>query len=227
MTEITAASFRASSLRVSNAFIFSASVGIELPILEVRYENLEVAAEAHVGSRALPSFKNFSINMVEGLLQTLHLRSSQKKHLDILQGISGIVQHSRLTLLLGPPGSGKTTFLLALAGRLDKELQVLGLDICADTMVGDEMIRGISGGQKKRVTTDQIQFRLSEKAIQLIFHAAKRLRATSRYFLAAKIKNLARSTNTDLVQLIKISRPASISHYKSQSACIFNRRQIS
>jgi hypothetical protein len=30
---------------------------------------------------------------------------------------------------------------------------VLGLDICADVIIGDEMIRGISGGQKKRVTT--------------------------------------------------------------------------
>lgn len=32
-------------------------------------------------------------------------------------------------------------------------LQILGLDICADIMVGDAMRRGISGGQKKRLTT--------------------------------------------------------------------------
>ncbi|EPS57864.1 hypothetical protein M569_16953, partial [Genlisea aurea] len=38
----------------------------------------------------------------------------------------------------------------------DYVLKVLGLDICADTLVGDEMIRGISGGQKKRVTTGEM-----------------------------------------------------------------------
>lgn len=32
---------------------------------------------------------------------------------------SGGVQCCRLTLLLGPPGCGKTTFLLALAGKLN------------------------------------------------------------------------------------------------------------
>jgi hypothetical protein len=35
-------------------------------------------------------------------------------------------------------------------------VQILGLDICADTIVGDQMRRGISGGQKKRVTTGSI-----------------------------------------------------------------------
>lgn len=38
----------------------------------------------------------------------------------------------------------------------DYILKVLGLEICADTMVGDEMLRGISGGQKKRVTTGEM-----------------------------------------------------------------------
>ena len=31
--------------------------------------------------------------------------------------------------------------------------KILGLDICGDTLVGDEMLKGISGGQKKRLTT--------------------------------------------------------------------------
>ncbi|XP_068634199.1 pleiotropic drug resistance protein TUR2-like [Aristolochia californica] len=38
----------------------------------------------------------------------------------------------------------------------DYILKILGLDICADTMVGDQMLRGISGGQKKRVTTGEM-----------------------------------------------------------------------
>ncbi|KAL3144459.1 hypothetical protein ABBQ32_004202 [Trebouxia sp. C0010 RCD-2024] len=35
-------------------------------------------------------------------------------------------------------------------------LRILGLDVCADTPVGSDMIRGISGGQKKRVTTGEM-----------------------------------------------------------------------
>ncbi|KAL6199773.1 hypothetical protein ACLB2K_029556 [Fragaria x ananassa] len=38
----------------------------------------------------------------------------------------------------------------------DYILKILGLDICADIMVGDDMRRGISGGQKKRVTTGEM-----------------------------------------------------------------------
>lgn len=35
--------------------------------------------------------------------------------------------------------------------------KVLGLDICADTAIGGPMLRGVSGGQRKRVTVGEWQ----------------------------------------------------------------------
>ncbi|XP_059437196.1 pleiotropic drug resistance protein 3-like [Corylus avellana] len=40
--------------------------------------------------------------------------------------------------------------------QTDYILKILGLDICADNLLGDAMRRGISGGQKKRVTTGEM-----------------------------------------------------------------------
>ncbi|RZC64005.1 hypothetical protein C5167_025792 [Papaver somniferum] len=228
-------------------------VGIDIPTIEVRYEHLTIDAEAYIGGRALPTILNYAANYVEGFLSFLHILPSRQKPIRILNHISGIIKPCRLTLLLGPPSSGKTTLLLALAGKLDRNLKVsgkvtynghemdefvpqrtsayisqydlhigemtvretlafsarcqgagtgydmltelsrrekaanikpdpdidvymksaalegqeasvvtdyilkiLGLEICADTMLGDEMVRGVSGGQKKRVTTGEM-----------------------------------------------------------------------
>ncbi|KAH8952001.1 hypothetical protein BDL97_09G061300 [Sphagnum fallax] len=228
-------------------------VGIHLPTLEVRYENLTIDANCFVGDRALPTLKNATLNFVEAILDTVGLSPTKKTVLNILDNVSGILEPARMTLLLGPPSSGKTSLLLALAGKLDKDLKVkgkvtynghmlnefvpqktsayisqhdlhvgemtvretldfsarcqgvgtryemllelakrekqhgifpekdvdvymkatavegmqssistdyimkiLGLDICADILVGDNMHRGISGGQKKRVTTGEM-----------------------------------------------------------------------
>ena len=35
----------------------------------------------------------------------------------------------------------------------DATLRTLGLEVCADTHIGSALKRGISGGQRKRVTT--------------------------------------------------------------------------
>ncbi|XP_027349849.1 pleiotropic drug resistance protein 1-like isoform X2 [Abrus precatorius] len=228
-------------------------VGIAIPTIEVRFENMNVEAEVHVGSRALPTFTNYMVNKVEGLLNLLHVLPSKKQHVNILHEVSGIIRPARMTLLLGPPSSGKTTLLLALAGRLDSKLKftgnvtcnghgmnefvpqktaayvsqndlhigemtvretlafsarvqgvgprydllaevsrrekeanitpdpdidvymkavategqkanlitdyilrILGLEVCADTIVGNAMLRGVSGGQRKRVTTGEM-----------------------------------------------------------------------
>ncbi|KAG0587732.1 hypothetical protein KC19_2G187600 [Ceratodon purpureus] len=228
-------------------------VGIELPTVEVRYEDLSVQANCHVGNRGLPTLLNVVRDIVESFLDLLHILPTKKQKLTILDNVSGSIKPGRMTLLLGPPSSGKTTLLLALAGKLDHNLKVkgsvtynghslkefvpqktsayvsqndlhvgeltvretldfsahvqgvgpqfeileevtkrekqaglrpdadvdtymkatalpgtngslaveytlrmLGLDICADTIVGDDMRRGISGGQKKRVTTGEM-----------------------------------------------------------------------
>ncbi|KAL6538894.1 hypothetical protein OROMI_025220 [Orobanche minor] len=73
-------------------------IGIDVPLIELRFEHLKIEVEAHVGSTVVPSFLNFNISIVEGLM----------------------------ILLLGPPSSGKTTLLLALAGKLDPTLKFSG-----------------------------------------------------------------------------------------------------
>ncbi|MED6174627.1 transcription factor [Stylosanthes scabra] len=100
-------------------------VGIDIPTIEVRFEHLNVEAEAYVGSRAVPTFINFAINLVESALNFLHILPSEKKQVTILKDVNGIIKPGRMTLLLGPPSSGKTTLLLALAGKLDQSLKNL------------------------------------------------------------------------------------------------------
>ncbi|RXH92532.1 hypothetical protein DVH24_033428 [Malus domestica] len=98
-------------------------VGIDVPKVEVRFEKVSIEGDAYVGSRALPTLLNSSLNMIEGIIGMLKLLPSKKRNVQILQDVSGII---------------------------------LGLDVCADTVVGDDMKRGISGGQRKRVTTGEM-----------------------------------------------------------------------
>ncbi|XP_042491936.1 pleiotropic drug resistance protein 1-like [Macadamia integrifolia] len=104
-------------------------VGINIPTIEVRYEHVNVDAEAYVGSRSLPTILNFYANILEGFLSNLHILPSRKKPLSILHEVSGIIKPDKplkMTLLLGSPSSGKTILLMSLAGMLDRDLKFSG-----------------------------------------------------------------------------------------------------
>ncbi|KAK9797350.1 hypothetical protein WJX73_000657 [Symbiochloris irregularis] len=222
--------------------------GVQPRAIEIRFDDLTVEASAYVGSRSQPNILNFYRNIFEGVLLKLHLLKSSKRKVTLLSHLNGVLMPGKMTLLLGPPGGGKSTLLKALAGALehsssmkktgsvtyngqtfkqfvpeqtatyvhqtdlhlaemtvretfdfgarvqgagfrgeeeadvaagggnsdDKALEsymkaaalpgkretvvtdyiirILGMEVCADTPIGNEMIRGISGGQKKRVT---------------------------------------------------------------------------
>ncbi|KAK1368060.1 hypothetical protein POM88_034152 [Heracleum sosnowskyi] len=118
-------------------------VGIDLRQIEVRFEHLKIEAEAHVGSKALPSFLNFCIVTLhsgkfvfalKGLLDTLNIIPRKKERLNVLNDVSGVIRPCRMALLLGLPSSGKTTLLLALAGKPDPTLKFSGRAMGKDLM---------------------------------------------------------------------------------------------
>ncbi|GMI97568.1 polar auxin transport inhibitor sensitive 1, PLEIOTROPIC DRUG RESISTANCE 9 [Hibiscus trionum] len=229
-------------------------VGVQLPTVEVRYRNLGVEAECDViHGKHLPTLWNSLQTIVSYPAQRLFGSKSHRAKMSIVKDVSGIIKPGRMSLLLGPPGCGKTSLLKALSGNLngslkvsgevsyngykleefvpqktsayisqddlhipemtvretldfssrcqglgnreelmkevsrrekhagivpdpdidtymkatsmkgasgtlqtDYILKILGLDICAGTIVGDALRRGISGGQKKRLTTGEI-----------------------------------------------------------------------
>ncbi|KAI7757931.1 hypothetical protein M8C21_007667 [Ambrosia artemisiifolia] len=100
-------------------------VGLEVPKVEVRFENLNIEADVLIGSRALPTLLNYARDVIERLLTCLRLFRPKRHRLSILKDISGSIKPGRMTLLLGPPSSGKSTLLLALAGKLDTGLKNL------------------------------------------------------------------------------------------------------
>ncbi|KAK4265147.1 hypothetical protein QN277_026234 [Acacia crassicarpa] len=276
-------------------------VKLSFPKIQVRFQHLTVETYVHVGSRALPTIPNFICNMTEALLRQLRLYRRKRSKLTILADISGIIRPSRLTLLLGPPSSGKTTLLLALAGRLGPGLQmsgsitynghtlnelvpqrtasyvsqndshvpemtvretldfagrcqgvgfkhdmllelarreknygikpdedldifmkalalgeqetnlvveyvmkILGMDICADTLVGDEMLKGISGGQKKRLTTGELL--VGPARVLFMDEISTGLDSSTTYQIVRYLKHSTRALDTTTI--ISLLQPA-------------------
>ena len=203
----------------------SKKVNMHLATPEVRFENLSYTVQAREMTLAEKQGTVGSY-FTRMLTPWVKKRFYEQK---VLHPMSGIIKPGTMTLILANPGSGKSTFLKALAGKLQNNktcqvggeitfsglkssevdpmkivglvdqrdnhcptltvretfkfadmclngspesqpeevrevaklrtemiLHLLGLSNCADTVVGDALLRGCSGGERKRVTVGEM-----------------------------------------------------------------------
>ncbi|KAG6615792.1 pleiotropic drug resistance protein ABC superfamily [Phytophthora cinnamomi] len=201
----------------------SRKVNIQLPTPEVRFESLSFAVQVPASAEDHGTVGSH----LRGIFTPWRRPAMVTKH--ALHPMSGIIKPGTLTLILANPGSGKSTFLKAMAGKLQNSsktklggeilysglrgdeidliklaglvdqtdnhiptltvretfkfadmcvnglpedqpeelrdiaalrtelfIQILGLEECADTVVGDALLRGVSGGERKRVTIGEV-----------------------------------------------------------------------
>ncbi|KAH7472624.1 ABC transporter G family member 36 [Phytophthora ramorum] len=201
----------------------SRKINLQLPTPEVRFENLSFSVQvpAEVGSHGTVG------SHLASIFTPWQKIPMTTKH--ALHPMSGIIKPGSMTLILANPGAGKSTFLKAMAGKLQDNasteiggeilysglkgeeidliklvglvdqtdnhiptltvretfkfadvcvngrpedqpdemkdiaalrtelfIQILGLEDCSNTVVGDALLRGVSGGERKRVTIGEV-----------------------------------------------------------------------
>ncbi|KAG4048774.1 hypothetical protein JG687_00011290 [Phytophthora cactorum] len=265
-----------------------AALGRPLPQVEVRFENVSISASITVKDEAqvqteLPTIANV---IKQSAWQVGARRHVVKKN--ILRNVSGVLKPGTMTLILGHPGSGKSSLMKLLSGRLpngsnvsvegdvtfnglshetlmkrlpqlvayvpqnDKHLPTLtvketldfahacnggglskrdrnnlvcgtheenhaaltaangiykhhpdiavrqlGLKNCQDTVVGDAMLRGVSGGERKRVTTGEMAF--GNKFVLMMDEISTGLDSAAAFDIISTQRSLAKTFNKTIV----------------------------
>jgi len=266
-----------------------------LPQVEVRFSNLSISADIVVADEdqdkhELPTLWNAMKKKVAKL--------SSKKNVvrkEILKSTSGVFKPGTITLVLGQPGSGKSSLMKVLSGRfpIDKNVTVegvvsyngeqleniskrlpqlvsyvpqrdkhfplltvketlefahefsgrkvllegdrrfskgtveqnvaasdvaealsdhypdvvtrqLGLENCQDTIVGDVMHRGVSGGERKRVTMGEMEFGM--KAVTFMDEISTGLDSAATFDIINTQRSVAKKLNKTVV--IALLQPA-------------------
>eukprot|EP00198_Chlamydomonas_reinhardtii_P008553 XP_001697890.1 ABC transporter [Chlamydomonas reinhardtii] len=283
-------------------------VGMSFPGVEVRWRGLTVEADVPMGSSKVPTLASAALSILRGCVAPFMLSRSGDASLThrrvLLNNVDGVLRPGRMCLMLGPPGSGKTTLMKTLAAQLHKtysslrftgsvtyngktpgtdfvaeraatyvsqqdthiaemtvaetlsfaseslgpglskqlydvmrarELEagvepdpdlerlwvatftqsrknvlvemfakLLGLDHVMDTVVGDELLKGISGGQKRRVTAGEMAVGLA--SVMFLDEISTGLDSASTLIITKALRNLAVYMNaTMLVSLLQPS----------------------
>ncbi|KAG7376653.1 hypothetical protein PHYPSEUDO_012949 [Phytophthora pseudosyringae] len=260
-----------------------------IPEVEICFRDLHISARlplARPGSEG-PQVPTIWTQVRQGVMKCFSNQETAEK--EILRGVTGVFKPTRITLVLGQPGSGKSSLLKILSGRFpmnktigvsgeityngkprsellarlprfiaytnqkddhypqltvqetfefahrccgganlepwvlkalqdckgeqhevavkvmtaqhkfaaDLRVKSLGLDRCKDTMVGNAMIRGVSGGERKRVTTGEMTF--GRKRAMLLDEISTGLDAATTFDIVNSLKSLTRHFKANIV----------------------------
>ncbi|CAK4239035.1 unnamed protein product, partial [Aphanomyces euteiches] len=258
-----------------------------MPQVEIRFKDLAIAADVVVATKddanELPTLVNTVTKGIMGLAKTKRVY-----HKDILHPVSGVLKPATMTLLLGQPGSGKSSFMKMLAGRFHEEKNItvggnvlyngtkrdevkkqipqfvsyvnqrdyhfpmmtvqetmefahqacggkvpqrvldslnsgtpeeieqakeiiealyqvypdvivrqMGLANCKDTIVGNAMERGVSGGERKRVTIGEMEFGM--KQVSLLDEISTGLDSAATFDIVKSQQSMAKSLKKTIV----------------------------
>ncbi|ETL99515.1 hypothetical protein L917_03650, partial [Phytophthora nicotianae] len=100
---------------------FERAMGRPLPQMEVRFSNLSISTDIVVADEKseLPTLWNS--------IKKKTTAFSSKKNVvrkEILKNVSGVFKPGTITLVLGQPGSGKSSLMKILSGRFPKDKNV-------------------------------------------------------------------------------------------------------
>ncbi|KDO26429.1 hypothetical protein SPRG_08232 [Saprolegnia parasitica CBS 223.65] len=79
----------------------------------------------------------------------------------------------------------------------DINLKVLGLTHCASTIVGDQLLRGVSGGERKRVTTGEMKFGM--KLVDIMDEISTGLDSAATYDIIKACQRVAHTFSKTIV----------------------------
>ncbi|RLN89241.1 hypothetical protein BBJ28_00007821 [Nothophytophthora sp. Chile5] len=268
------------------------ALGMPIPGVEVCFRDLRIAVQLPLTTSSHPTTGQAMVptlwtHVKRGLANCCSHQQTVEK--EILRNVTGVFKPARITLVLGQPGSGKSSLLKILSGRfpLDKTIDFsgdmtyngkdraelldrlprlvgyanqkddhyprltvqetfefahaccggsgleswmvealknctpeqhehalkvvtahhkfapdvrvksLGLERCKDTVVGNAMLRGVSGGERKRVTTGEMSF--GRKKVLLLDEISTGLDAASTFDIVSSLKSVARHFRSTVV----------------------------
>jgi ABC-type multidrug transport system ATPase subunit/ABC-type multidrug transport system permease subunit len=275
---------------------FKAATGGVLPQMEVRFKEVSISADVTVTREVTAESELPTLyNVVARALANLNPIKKKVVRKEVIKNISGVLKPGTITLLLGQPGSGKTSLMRILSGQfpvksnitvegemlynglLQKEIakrlpqfvayvtqydrhfhtltvretlefayafcggglskhgeemlsrgtpeanaralaaaksvfsrfpdviiEQLGLQICQDTVIGNAMHRGVSGGERKRVTTGEMQF--GQKYMTLMDEISTGLDSAATYDIIKTQRSIAKNLHRTV--LIALLQPA-------------------